>query len=57
MIDVLLVVVQLAQKDSLPEYVEELIAVLTLIFSAYFCGEVSLRILGQGLVSRGLIPD
>ena len=50
MVDVLLVVVQLAQNDSFPAYVEELIEIVTLIFSAYFCAEVTLRVIGQGLV-------
>jgi PTEN phosphatase family protein len=49
-VDVLLVVVQLALKDEFPVFVEELIEVLSLLFSAFFCGEVSLRIVGQGLV-------
>lgn len=48
-VDVLLVVIQLALKDEFPVLVEELIEVLTLLFSAYFCGEVALRIVGQGL--------
>ena len=50
-VDVLLVVVQLALKDEFPVFVEELIEVLSLLFSAFFCGEVSLRIVGQGLAA------
>ena len=49
-VDLLLVVVQLALKNDFPVLVEELIEVLTLLFSAYFCGEVALRIIGQGSV-------
>ena len=47
-VDVLLVVVQLALREEFPVLAEELIEVLTLLFSAYFCGEVTLRIIGQG---------
>ena len=49
-VDIVLVVVQLALEESFPVYVEELIEILTLLFSAYFCAEVSLRIIGQGWV-------
>jgi hypothetical protein len=51
-VDVLLVVVQLALKEEFPVLVEELIEVLTLLFSAFFCGEVALRIIGQGSASQ-----
>ena len=47
-VDVLLVVVQLALREEFPVLAEELIEVLTLLFSAYFCAEVTLRIIGQG---------
>lgn len=50
-VDVVLVAVQLALKDTFPVYTEELIDILTLLFSAYFCGEVTLRIIGQGSAS------
>lgn len=50
-IDVVLVAVQLATKDTLPLYAEELIDIMTLLFSAYFCAEVALRIIGQGSVN------
>lgn len=50
-IDVVLVAVQLATKDTLPLYAEELIDIMTLLFSAYFCAEVTLRIIGQGSVN------
>ena len=48
-VDVLLVVIQLSLRNNFPVILEEFIEVLTLCFSAYFCGEVSLRIIGQGL--------
>lgn len=35
-------------KDHFPVKVEEAFEVLTLLFSAYFCAEVVLRIVGQG---------
>lgn len=54
-IDVVLVAVQLATKDMLPLYAEELIDIMTLLFSAYFCAEVTLRIIGQGSVLTILV--
>lgn len=50
-IDVVLVAVQLATKDALPVFAEVLIEIMTLLFSAYFCAEVMLRIIGQGSVN------
>ena len=44
-VDVVLVVVQLALGEDFPVYVEELIEIATLLFSAYFCAEVTLRII------------
>ena len=49
MVDITLVVVELAVgEDNLPVAAEELFEILALLFSAYFCAEVSLRIIGQG---------
>ena len=48
-VDITLVVVELAVgEDNLPVAAEELFEILALLFSAYFCAEVSLRIIGQG---------
>ena len=48
-LDIVLVIVELSVgEDRLPVKVEEVFEVLTLLFSAYFCGEVALRIVGQG---------
>ena len=48
-LDIVLVIVELSVgEDRLPVKVEEAFEVLTLLFSAYFCGEVALRIVGQG---------
>ena len=47
-VDVVLVAVQLALGKKFPVYLEELIEIATLLFSAYFCAEVTLRIIGQG---------
>jgi len=48
-LDIVLVIVELSVgEDCLPVKVEEVFEVLTLLFSAYFCGEVALRIVGQG---------
>lgn len=50
-VHVVLVAVQLALKDIFPVYTEELLEILTLLISAYFCAEVTLRIIGQGSVN------
>jgi len=48
-LDIILVIIELSLgKERLPVEVEEAFEVLTLLFSAYFCAEVSLRIVGQG---------
>lgn len=48
-LDIVLVIVELSVgEDRLPVKVEEAFQVLTLLFSAYFCAEVALRIVGQG---------
>ena len=47
-VDIILVVVQLSLGERFPVFFEELLEILTLLFSAYFCVEVSLRIIGQG---------
>ena len=48
-LDIVLVIVELSVgEDRLPVKVEEAFEVLTLLFSAYFCAEVALRIVGQG---------
>lgn len=48
-LDIVLVIVELSVgKDHFPVKVEEVFEVLTLLFSAYFCAEVVLRIVGQG---------
>lgn len=50
-VDIILVVVQLSLGERFPVFFEELLEILTLLFSAYFCVEVSLRIIGQGWVA------
>ena len=47
-VDILLVIIQLSLKNIFPVYLDELIELLTLLFCAYFCGEVVLRLIGQG---------
>ena len=48
-VDITLVVVEVAVgRDDLSAAVEELFEILALLFSAYFCAEVALRIIGQG---------
>lgn len=50
-VDITLVVVEVAVgRDDLSAAVEELFEILALLFSAYFCAEVALRIIGQGRV-------
>ncbi len=47
--DIILVVVELAiGEEKFPVIGEEFLEVVALLFSAYFCAEVSLRIVGQG---------
>ena len=48
---ILLVVIQLSLQNILHVILEEIIEILTLLFCAYFCGEVGLRLIGQGLVT------
>ena len=44
-----LVIVELALvQDRLPPLAEATIEIFTLLFTAFFCGEVALRIVGQG---------
>lgn len=46
-----LVIVELALvQDRLPPPAEAIIEIFTLLFAAFFCGEVALRIVGQGKV-------
>lgn len=48
-LDIVLVIVKLSVgEDHFPVKVEEAFEVLALLFSAYFCAEVALRIVGQG---------
>lgn len=47
-VDIVLVIVQLSLREQFPVFFEELLEILALLFSAYFCVEVSLRIIGQG---------
>ena len=56
LLNVFLIIVELVlNKHGLPLVLEELLDIASLLCSAYFCAEVSLRVIGYGYVRTNII--